>query len=284
MLRFLMKAYYLLSFPLSVLFILGSSRIHPAYRMGPLRKLSLGLRMLRNTLRIQTGSSYKSHLAMALKILETPPELSGVVVECGTWKGGCAANLSLVCRIAGRRLVVFDSFEGLPEGEEGDREAKHYRKGDYCGSEQEVRANVARFGAIECCEFVRGWFAETLPRFQEPVLLAFVDVDLEASLETCVLQLWPRLVERGYLFIDEYVILDYCALFWSERFWREHFDRTPPGLIGSGTGLALGDYYIGPWSEREDHPAQMPNAGAYTRKDLSGTWAYGAPPPPSDAG
>lgn len=274
MLTLIMKAYYLLTAPISVVFILQSTRIHPAYRMTWIKKLQLGFRMFVNKHRIPTGTSFKSHLAMALKILETPPEVPGAILECGTWKGGSAANLSLVCKIVGRKLLIYDSFQGLPEGEPEDREAPNYQKGDFCGTLDEVRSNVRRHGAIECCEFVEGWFDETLPKLRSPVLLAFLDVDLEASLETCVRNIWPHLAETGYVFIDEFVGLDYCALFYSERFWSTHFSRTPPGLIGAGTGLPLGEYYLGPWSEKDSHPLWHANAGAYTRKDFSGYWAY----------
>lgn len=274
MYRFLMLAHYALTVPVSIVFIMSSAAIHPAYRMGFLRKFALGVRMFLNTVRIRTGTSYKTHLAMALKILETPPEVPGDIVECGTWKGGSAANLSLVCRIAGRRLKIYDSFEGLPTGEAGDREAPYYRAGDYCGTLPEVKRNITRHGAIEVCDFKPGWFKDSLPQETSPVLLAFLDVDLEASLHTCVRYLWPRLVETGYIFIDECVGVGYCALFYSERYWQTYFDRTPPGMIGAGTGLPLGEYYIGPWSEKKNHPLQHPNAGAYTRKDMSGYWAY----------
>jgi hypothetical protein len=211
---------------------------------------------------------------MALRILETPAEIPGDILECGTWKGGCAANLSLVCRIAGRKLKIFDSFEGLPESDPRDREAKHYQRGEYCGSLEEVRSNIQRYGALECCEFIKGWFSETLPSLKSPVLLAFLDVDLEASLDTCVRYIWPNLVDQGSIYMDEVVSVDYCALFYSEKWWRKHFNRTPPGLIGAGTGLPLGEYYIGHWSERGAHPMQHANAGAYTRKDMSGYWSY----------
>jgi hypothetical protein len=74
------------------------------------------------------------------------------------------------------------------------------------------------------------------------------------------------------MFIDEYVLLDYCALFFSERFWRAHFETTPPGLIGAGAGVGVGEFYLGP---REDmHAFQGPGSVAYTRKDLSGHWSY----------
>jgi len=229
--------------------------------------------MFYNNLRVP-GSSYKAHLAMALKIFETPPDIPGDVIECGTWKGGSAVNLSLVCKIVGRKLKIYDSFEGLPEGEKNDREAKHYKKGDFLGIIDEVRSNITRYGAIECCEFIKGWYKETLPTLDSPVLLVFIDVDLEASLHTCVKYIWPKLVDQGYLFTDECVGTDYVALFYSEKWWSKYFSRTPPGLIGAGTGLPLGEYYIGPWSERAHYHLQHASTAAYTRKNMSGYWAY----------
>lgn len=266
--------YTLLTLPFSILFILNSRRIHPSYRMTWWRKLWLGLRFFSNSLRVQTGTSFKTHLAMALKLFEMPPELPGDVIECGTWKGGSAINLSLACRIVGRKLRIFDSFEGLPAGDQWDREAKGYARGDYAGSLAEVRANIERHGAPECCEYVKGWFKDTLPHLKTPVVVAFLDVDLEASLDTCVRYIYPNLTPAGHIFIDEVVGTDYCAIFYSERWWRENFNRTPPGLIGAGVGLALGEYYLGPWSENEDHPLQHATAGAYMRRDMSGFWSY----------
>ncbi len=272
--RFFKKAYFVLSVPIAILFILNSKQIHKDYKLNVIKKLYLGFRMFLNTLRIQTFTSYKAHLAMGLKILEAPPDVPGDIIEFGTWKGGCAANLSLVCKIVGRKLVIYDSFEGLPEGDPDDREAKYYEKGDFCGTLEEVKRNISKHGNIESCEFIKGWFKDTLPHLDSPILLAFLDVDLEESLDTCVKHIWPHLVDEGYIFIDEFHGPDYCALFYSEKYWKKNFDQTPPGLIGAGTGLPLGDFYIGPWSERHTHPTWHANAGAFTRKDMSGYWAY----------
>ena len=89
----------------------------------------------------------------------------------------------------------------------------------------------------------------------------------------CIVNLWPHLTERGYLFFDDFARLDHCALFFSERFWQEHFDAPPPGLMGTGTGVGTGSYFLGPW---RDTPAVVarPMSTAYTRKDFYGRWDY----------
>jgi hypothetical protein len=133
-------------------------------------------------------------------------------------------------------------------------------------------ANVTRCGVVERCTFRKGWFADTLPDHTEPIVLAFLDVDFDASMHDCILNLWPKVVERGYVFIDEYTRLDYCALFFSERYWRTYFDTTPPGLFGSGIGVALGQYFIGPHMFHA--PFEAASSVAYTRKDFSGLWTY----------
>jgi hypothetical protein len=266
------EAYVTLSLPVTVLFLFMSPRIRLAYRMTWPRRVGLAYRMWRTTRGVFTGTSYKAHLAMAVKLLEIPPDVQGVVVECGAFLGGSTANLSLICDIVDRDLIVYDSFEGLPPPEPNDAYARPESAGLLRGELEVVRGTVGRFGAIERCTFRKGWFSDTLPQHEEPIVLCFLDVDYQASLHDCVVNLWPHLTDKGYVFIDEYVLPDYCALFWSERWWREHFDTTPPGLLGSGTGVGVGQYYVGPHSERQR--IQAPTSVAYTRKDFSGYWGY----------
>jgi hypothetical protein len=267
--------YERISVPIAVVFLLGSPRIHEAYRLTWRKRFALGLRMYRNTNHISTLTSYRAHLAMAVKLLEIPPEVEGVVVECGCYLGGATANLSLVCEIVGRDLIVYDSFEGLPPPTEGDKYASDQAEGFLRADLDVVKDNVRRWGAIDRCTFRKGWFDETLPAHTEPIVLAFLDVDFQASLHTCVLELWPHLTRRGYVFIDEFVFIDYCALFFSERWWRTYLDAEPPGLMGVGTGVGVGAYYLGPLLP--DVPLQSAASVAYTRKDFAGAWTYFPP-------
>jgi len=260
------------SIPLLVFFLLNNRRFDEAYGLTWRKKLTLVWRMYRNARVIETGTSFRAHVAMAAKVFETPKSTEGVLIECGCWKGGTTTNLSLIAELAGRKLIAYDSFEGLPPPTEGDRWAHKMATGAFLGSLEVVTEHVRDRGAIEVTEFRKGWFADTLGDHTEPIVLAYVDVDYQQSLHECVLYLWPHLTRRGYYFIDEYLRLDYCALFFSERWWRENFDRPPPGIMGPGTGIAVGQMFLGPHRERP--PIQVAKSCAYTRKDFYGMWDY----------
>ena len=269
----LAELYHFASIPLVATFTLDKRYIHPDYDLSWWRRLRLVHRMWKNTRRVETGTSYKAQAAIAAKLFEIPKEVPGVVVECGCWKGGSTVNLSLICKIAGRALIVYDSFEGLPAAAENDRYATTETQGLFAGSLEEVRGNVERFGRIEVVEFRKGWFESTLPLHAEETVLICADVDFQSSLHDVVVHLWPHLFERGYFFIDEYMLLDYCGLFWSESFWKKYFDCGPPGLMGAGSGVGVGQYYLGPFDWSVD-----PTSIAFTRKDFSGHWNYDKTP------
>lgn len=218
------------------------------YGIGLREKVKLMKRVHRNATRITSATGWLEQLILVARVLSLPRELEGDVVECGCFKGASTASLSLACELTGRRLVVCDSFEGLPEiaAEDVVHVSLHaglyetYAKGEYKGALDEVRGNVERYGALGVCEFVKGYFEHTLHTLERPIAMAFLDVDLHASLRTCLIRLWPLLREQGYLYTHEAGQLDYVSLFFDRDFWREHFGCNPPGLIGAGSGLPAG--------------------------------------------
>lgn len=270
--RWFVLAHDLVTLPMTVVALFYGGRIHPGYHATWRKLFRLAWRMYWNSVHIETATSFKAHLAMAAKLLEIRPETPGVVVECGCYQGGSATNLSLACEIAGRELVLYDSFEGLPPGEKGDKYATPYTEGAFFGSLETVRANIVSRGAIDVCTFRKGWFKDTLPHHEEPIVMMFLDVDFQASMHDCLTNLWPKLQLYAYVFIDEYVLVDYCSVFFSERYWKTYFDTTPPGLFGVGTGIPLGQYFVGPFIATP--PLQSPGSIGYTFKGSSGFWDY----------
>lgn len=217
------------------------------YRVGLWTKLRLALRMVGNRKKVITGSHFMEHLVMATQILKLPREVEGCVVECGSFKGGSATNLSLVCELCDRKLEVFDSFQGLPEPTQADREhvlvslneVHTYAKGAWQGTLEEVKRNISRHGKIEVCNFNVGYFDETLPSFSKRCVLAFLDVDLTDSLETCLRYLWPLLQDGCYLFTHEAPHKEIAAVFFDQVWWRSNMSCNAPGLVGAGSGIGL---------------------------------------------
>jgi len=217
------------------------------YGVGFFTKLKLVYLMRRNRKKVTTASHFLEHLLMATEILKTPPQVEGCVVECGSFKGGSAANLSLVCKLCNRQLEIFDSFAGLPEPSDmdqrhvlvGEHEVQTYAKGAFCGTLPEVKKNISAYGDINVCNFNAGYFDQTLPNFKKKCILAFLDVDLVDSLETCLKYLWPLLQDGCYLFTHEAHHMEIPAFFFVENWWRSNLRCSAPGLIGAGCGIGL---------------------------------------------
>jgi O-methyltransferase len=144
-----------LSFPTTVLTFFVNPRIHPGYRLTWRKRLTLACRIYWNTFRVVSLVSYKAHLMMAVKLFEIPPDVPGVVVECGCFVGGTSTNLSLACALAGRELILYDSFEGLPAPAPGEKFAQLEFTGGLHGPVEVVRANIARTGNLGVCTFRR---------------------------------------------------------------------------------------------------------------------------------
>jgi O-methyltransferase len=186
------------------------------------------------------GHLQEEMLEVISQILDFRNDIDGVVVEAGTYLGASAAKFSWACAHRGRRLVIFDSFEGLPNHDEPHdhtifgEEAK-FNQGDYKGSLDTVEKNIRRYGRFGNCEFVKGWYEDTMPTFDRSVIVAYTDVDLANSTRTCLKYLFPRLVRGGVIFSQDGhlpLVIDVMA---DANFWREAVGVEPPRIIGLGS-------------------------------------------------
>lgn len=186
------------------------------------------------------------HVVLAREVLSVPPTIEGVVVECGAYKGASSSSLSLACALTGRKLWVCDSFAGLPDGEaDTTRDYPHqkfqgrYEKGMYAGPLAEVRDNIARYGEPTACEFLPGFFAESLAGLPPKVAFAFVDVDLTSSMRDCIRHLWPRLADQGMIYTDDSCDMEVIRVWFDDAWWQREVGERAPGYVGSGCGLPV---------------------------------------------
>jgi hypothetical protein len=177
-------------------------------------------------------------------------KIPGPIVECGCFKGGSTAKLSLVAERTGRRLYVCDSFEGLPapelDGEQllvghghGETPSAALSAGEFTGRIDEVRRNIQEFGCIEVCDFVPGFFDQSLPNLDIAPAFVFIDVDYVSSARECLKHLWPRLAPGGLWFTHEASFTNYILGILDSGFWGETLGECPPVMMGAGSGLSV---------------------------------------------
>ena len=97
---------------------------------------------------------------------------------------------------------------------------------------------VEQFGAVEVCEFRKGWFEDTLPGFPDPVDVALLDVDLLSSTRTCIAALYPRLCADGVLFSQDGHLKAVADLLADPGYWAS-LGVEPPAIEGLGRDKLL---------------------------------------------
>jgi O-methyltransferase len=194
---------------------------------------------------VPTASTPTEGLILAEGLLSM--EAPGDIVECGCFAGGSSAKLSIIAKLRGKRLLVCDSFEGLPEGGEVPVHARrkvedvtdNWTAGDYSVGLEGVRRNIEKFGEPSVCTFVKGWFNQSLTsaNLPETVAAAFVDVDLHSSAVDCLLALWPRLATGGIFYSHDTAFITVLQHLLAEDLWRDQLKSFPPIFFGAGFGI-----------------------------------------------
>lgn len=184
-------------------------------------------------------------------------QADGDIIECGCYAGGSSAKLSILAELLNRKLIVFDSFEGLPAVEQCYLKDQHCRrssdwvtdwdKGKYAARLDKVQSNIERCGEISVCSLVKGWFNETLTRnnLPERVSFVFTDVDLANSARNCFIAIWPLLSNCGIYVTHDTAYIKVLLELYNAKLWKDQFKSIPPILFGAGYGLCNDSPHIG---------------------------------------
>jgi O-methyltransferase len=166
-----------------------------------------------------TGVERLAALIQATRYLARQ-KIPGDIVECGVWRGGTmmAAALVLLEENDPRHIHLYDTFAGMPppgamdkdfDGVPAARQLADTPRGQgvWCAcSLGEAKANLASTGfPSDRLHFVQGLVEDTIPAMCPGRLaLARLDTDWYASTRHELEHLFPRLVSRGILIIDDY--------------------------------------------------------------------------------
>lgn len=140
-------------------------------------------------------------------------DVPGDLIEAGVWRGGSTILMRGILAahgVTGRRVVVADSFQGLPapdlENFPADRGIDLHQDSALAVSVDDVRANFARYGLLdESVEFVEGFFRDTLPGLRGRTWAVIrLDGDMYESTMDGLENLYDGLSVGGYLIVDDY--------------------------------------------------------------------------------
>jgi O-methyltransferase len=204
---------------------------------SPADRLRVVAACVRTSVAVECAHKESEMLAVIAEALASKAD--GCMIEAGAFMGGSTAKLSRAAALTGRKLYVFDSFQGIPPHEEEHSVTimgtpTGFTAGDYAASVDDVREAVSRYGDVSVCEFVVGWFDDTMPSFKEPIAVGYIDVDLAASTRTCFRYLYPLLVDGGVLYSQDGHLPLVVAVLADESFWRDTVGVERPPIPGLG--------------------------------------------------
>ncbi len=120
-------------------------------------------------------------------------------------RGAVPVGCALKEHGSGKRMLLCDSFQGLPAFKEGVNEV--FKQGQFRVQEQgNIYKLIERFGLKDTCVVYEGWFADTLHTIpaDQRFCFAHFDVDLYEPAAEFITKIYPKLVDGGILAFDEY--------------------------------------------------------------------------------
>lgn len=192
---------------------------------------------------------------MAMEVLNN--KIEGDFVECGVAAGAQigAFQYALAMSQKNRKIWAFDSYEGIPLAGEFDTEQagigaithdkylpieqRLVSSGITCHSLENVKENFAKWSLpIDNIEFVKGWFQNTLPVYEnqiDEISILRLDGDLHESTLVCLNYLYPKVSKGGVVIIDDYA-LEGCRVAVKQYF--ESINEPLPEMINvDGNGV-----------------------------------------------
>lgn len=148
----------------------------------------------------------QAEVEIILRELEKTKVVAGDVVEFGCYVG--TTSVFLGSHMAqGKRLHLYDSFEGLPpKSREDDSPAGlQFQAGELSATKKQLMMNLRRAG-ITSVKVTKGWFSDlTESNAPAKISFAFLDGDYYHSVRDPLRLIEDRLSPGSIIIVDDYV-------------------------------------------------------------------------------
>jgi len=169
------------------------------------------LRACRETFRQIPAATTPLEGSEIVQWLSACDKIPGDIAELGVYNGATAA---LMLKNSGKRMHLFDTFEGLPESE------NRFEKGEYKGSLATVRRNLSQWQ--NRTEYHVGLFPASADGIETRFSFVHLDADLYSSTKSALEWFWPRISQGGAILSHDYPLSDGVV-----RAFQEFFENRP---------------------------------------------------------
>jgi len=125
----------------------------------------------------------------------------GDMVELGVYKGNSAGILAAFARRHGRRVFLFDTFQGFDERDLRGVDSEHFVQ-----FRDTSLASVQALVGTENVTYAQGFFPESASKISMPerIAVAHIDCDLYEPMKAGLEKFYPRLSPGGIMLLHDY--------------------------------------------------------------------------------
>ena len=136
--------------------------------------------------------------------------VQGALAEVGVYKGNTACLLAYYAREYERKCFLFDTYEGFDKRDLEGIDEK-FKKGEFRDTTLESVKSVIGSEALGICEFIKGYFPESIPGYldKEKFAVVSLDCDLYKPIKAGLTWFYPRM-QNGAIFL----LHDYSSRYW----------------------------------------------------------------------
>ncbi len=152
-----------------------------------------------------TKSDWGYRLLYFNRLYRQIENIPGDLVECGVYEGMSLIMLGILNKESQqhRKVIGFDSFQGFPDSSDKDVYNTHGIFSHVTMARAISNLQDAGFKDNEIT-LVKGWFDDTLPKYNGKIALLHFDADLYLSTKCALDNLWNKIAIGGIVTFDDY--------------------------------------------------------------------------------
>jgi len=132
-------------------------------------------------------------------------DVDGDLAEVGVWKGNTASILAFYAKKYDRKCYLFDTFEGF-DNKDLVSSDKKFEKGHFSDTSIEIVQNVIGVDNVNCCEFIKGYFPDSIPDkiLEKKFSVVSLDADLYMPTKSGLEWFYPRMTNKSIFLLHDY--------------------------------------------------------------------------------